>query len=159
MNIHLHIYRDIHVCMYAYMIYVLYNIYIDNTHVYCIYIVYTYMSMYIYICNINIQSSRSSVWSFLSFLTGLLWRFVVLASSKRHQRRTKISQFMTTNLYKNLQVQLYPPQKLPFSGSKSLVFGRCSFFVGLFWEFHLRTFTCNSGRVSRTELAPRNFRP
>lgn len=34
--------------MYAYMIYVLYNIYIDNTHVYSIYIVYTYMSMYIY---------------------------------------------------------------------------------------------------------------
>ena len=131
--------------------------YIDNTHVYSIYIVYTYMSIYIYI-NIYIQSLRPSVWSFLSFLTGLLWRFVVLASSKRHQQRRKISQFMTTNLHKNLQFSLSSSKTAIFR-FQVVGFWRCSFFIGLFWEFHLRTFTCNSGRVSRTELAPRNFRP
>ena len=49
--------------MYVCMIYVYIIFYIDNTHVYSIYIVYTYMSIYIYI-NIYIQSLRPSVWEF-----------------------------------------------------------------------------------------------
>lgn len=137
------------------MIYVLYNIYKDNTHVYSIYIVYTYMSMYIYIYMQYIHPELEAFGlEFFEFPCRASLEVCCPGIIKTTWRRRKISQFMTTNLYQKLAVQLTLLKNCHFQVPSRWFLGGVLFLLACFGSF-----TCVLSPATVEEFPEPNSHP